>query len=62
MKFLRHSKNYLLPILLLNLILISCQKKDSDILIGTTGTIEIKITDAPIDNNEVRNAYISISG
>lgn len=62
MKFLRHSKNFFLPILSTFFLMTSCQKKDSDLYLSPSGSINIEITDAPIDDPEIRNAYITLSG
>lgn len=62
MKLSRHFKNYLSAFIFITLFTISCKKDDANIKIGTTGTINIEITDAPIDNPEIRNAYVTLSG
>jgi len=62
MNFKRHFKNYFLLLAGFTLISTACEKKNADFNIGNTGTIDIEVTDAPIDNPEVRSAYITLSG
>lgn len=60
MKISRHLK-LLYLIFTTAIITVSCAKHDTDFATLKTGEIQIEITDAPIDNNEVRSAYITLS-
>lgn len=62
MKLSRHFKSYLPIFIFITLVTSSCKKDDASIQIGNTGTINIEITDAPIDNPEIRNAYVTVAG
>lgn len=61
MKMPRHFKLFSI-ISTLSILSISCQKEEQNIVMQKTGEIQIEVTDAPIDQDEIRGAYITISG
>jgi len=63
MKTMNHHFSIILAILIFATVFLqSCTKQNDTVFEDSTGRIEIKITDAPIDNPEVIGAFFTISG